>query len=137
MLTSLNWSLKLEIISYLNLFELYSFGCCNKFNFLLFLREKIKRKGNNYNSNLKKKFLGISWKKDCVSIASYPRCGNTFLRRLLEVWSGIITGADSHPCRTLSASLLKCGFEIYFSLNFQLCCYLILILFIYYNLLIG
>jgi hypothetical protein len=47
-----------------------------------------------------------------VAISSYPRCGNSFLRKLLETWSGTITGSDSHPCRTLSASLLRCGYRV-------------------------
>jgi hypothetical protein len=46
-----------------------------------------------------------------VALASYPRSGNSFLRRVLEKWSGIITGTDSRPNRTLSSSLLRCGFR--------------------------
>lgn len=58
------------------------------------------------------RFLGDGWRQEAVGIASYPRCGNSFLRKLLEDWSGIVTGADSHPCRTLSKSLLQCGFQV-------------------------
>ena len=123
-----NWSLKLEILSFLNIKEIYFLGCTNKLNFLIFLREKIQRKShqnlNNSSSSClsfsNRRFLGYKWKRDCVGIASYPRCGNSFLRKLLETWSGIITGADSHPCRTLSSSLLSCGFQVNLSTSFPL-----------------
>lgn len=57
------------------------------------------------------RFLPRGWKRESVALVSYPRSGNSFLRRLLEKWSGSITGTDSRPNRTLSASLLRCGFR--------------------------
>ena len=55
--------------------------------------------------------MACGWKRETVALVSYPRSGNSFLRRLLEKWSGTITGTDSRPNRTLSASLLRCGFR--------------------------
>jgi len=46
-----------------------------------------------------------------VALVSYPRCGNTFLRKLLESSTGIVTGSDSRPNRILTASLLSYGFQ--------------------------
>jgi hypothetical protein len=42
---------------------------------------------------------------------SYPRCGNSLLRQLLEERTGIVTGSDSRSNRPLAASLLQCGFK--------------------------
>jgi hypothetical protein len=38
-------------------------------------------------------------------LASYPRSGNTLLRTILERVTGIVTGSDTRPDRTLSKSL--------------------------------
>lgn len=38
-------------------------------------------------------------------LASYPRSGNTLLRTLLEKVTGIVTGSDTRPDRTLSKAL--------------------------------
>lgn len=38
-------------------------------------------------------------------LASYPRSGNTLLRSLLEATTGIVTGSDTRPDRTLSLAL--------------------------------
>lgn len=38
-------------------------------------------------------------------LASYPRSGNTLLRTLLERTTGIVTGSDTRPDRTLSKAL--------------------------------
>lgn len=57
------------------------------------------------------RFLPRGWKRETVALVSYPRSGNSFLRRELEKWSGTITGSDTRPNRTLSASLLRCGFR--------------------------
>jgi len=38
-------------------------------------------------------------------LASYPRCGNTLLRTLLERITSTVTGSDTRPDRTLSKSL--------------------------------
>jgi hypothetical protein len=47
----------------------------------------------------------------CVAMASYPRSGNTLLRRLLEEETGVVTGSDSRPNRPLSQSLVECGMQ--------------------------
>jgi len=38
-------------------------------------------------------------------LASYPRSGNTLLRNLLERTTGVVTGSDNRPDRTLSKAL--------------------------------
>jgi len=62
-------------------------------------------------ASITSRFLPQGWKKETVALVSYPRSGNSFLRRALEKWSGTITGSDSRPNRTLSSSLLRCGFR--------------------------
>jgi hypothetical protein len=121
---ALIWGIKLEIISYLALDEIYLLGCCDKLNFLIFLREKVARESPQVSPQ--KRFLGFGWKQESVCLASYPRCGNSFLRKLLENWSGTVTGSDSHPYRTLSKSLLRCGFKVplsspIFRFSYHLC----------------
>ena len=40
-----------------------------------------------------------------VLLASYPRCGNSLLRTLIEKVSGVVTGSDTRADRTLSKAL--------------------------------
>jgi len=42
-------------------------------------------------------------------LASYPRSGNTLLRKILEGLTGTITGSDTRPDRTLSRALVRKG----------------------------
>ncbi|CAM9831411.1 unnamed protein product [Ectocarpus fasciculatus] len=44
-------------------------------------------------------------------LASYPRSGNSLLRKLLEEVTGTITGSDTRPDRTLSRSLSVLGMQ--------------------------
>ncbi|CAM9650064.1 unnamed protein product [Ectocarpus sp. 12 AP-2014] len=44
-------------------------------------------------------------------LASYPRSGNSLLRKLLEEVTGTITGSDTRPDRTLSRSLSVMGMQ--------------------------
>jgi len=44
-----------------------------------------------------------------VALASYPRCGNTLLRSLLEALFGCYTGCDTNPHRSLSKELQDYG----------------------------
>ncbi len=46
-----------------------------------------------------------------VVLASYPRSGNTLLRRLLEDATGVITGSDSNPTRPLVRGLTAGGLQ--------------------------
>lgn len=46
-----------------------------------------------------------------VALASYPRCGNSLLRSLLEKLTGIVTGSDSDERRALIRQLKAMGFE--------------------------
>lgn len=47
-----------------------------------------------------------------AALVSYPRCGNSFLRSILESETGVTTGSDSAPLRFLSAELLRCGYLV-------------------------
>ncbi|CAN0159257.1 unnamed protein product, partial [Phaeothamnion confervicola] len=46
-----------------------------------------------------------------TALVSYPRSGNTLLRRLLESVTGVVTGSDTRPDRTLSRSLTALGMQ--------------------------
>uniref|UniRef100_M4BFE8 Sulfotransferase domain-containing protein n=1 Tax=Hyaloperonospora arabidopsidis (strain Emoy2) TaxID=559515 RepID=M4BFE8_HYAAE len=46
-----------------------------------------------------------------VAIASYPRCGNSLMRGLLEKVTGIYTGCDTRPDRVLSKELQEYGMK--------------------------
>ncbi len=52
-----------------------------------------------------------SKKRLAVVLASYPRSGNTLLRRLLEEATGVITGSDTSPLFKLSKSLTADGLQ--------------------------
>jgi hypothetical protein len=117
------WSLRLEIVSYIDLHDLYLLGCSKKSLFMLFLRERNSRKSPitpparlpDFCATLLSdlyRFLGKGWKFETVFLSSYPRCGNSYLRKVLESITGIVTGTDSHPCRTLSASLIRSGYRV-------------------------
>jgi len=45
-------------------------------------------------------------------VSSYPRCGNSFLRSEIEKKTKLVTGSDTRPNRTLSASLILSGFKV-------------------------
>lgn len=62
------------------------------------------------------RFLPAGAAKDRVALVSYPRCGNSFLRSVLEERTRIVTGSDSAPLRSLSAELLKCGYAVSYCL---------------------
>ena len=103
------WGDFLNIVSYFTLNELYwHFGRLNRNGFILFLRERALRKCRSATTSL---FLthGLNHRK--VLLVSYPRSGNSYLRKLLESRLGIATGSDSRPNRTLTQSLLECGFK--------------------------
>lgn len=108
---SLHWVELWSIVSYLDIEELYRLGCTCKTAFLTFLREKTLRSGL-YRPGLpyRARFLSKLSNHEKVLLVSYPRSGNSFLRKLLELRTGIITGSDSRPNRTLAASLLKFGY---------------------------
>ena len=72
------------------------------------------------------RFLGVDEREGpCVVLASYPRSGNSLLRKILEEITGVITGSDTRPgdiaysrlgliaCqdRTLGKSLKDFGME--------------------------
>ncbi|OQS06382.1 basolateral NaK(2Cl) cotransporter [Thraustotheca clavata] len=46
-----------------------------------------------------------------IAIVSYPRSGNSLMRGLLESITGIYTGCDTQPDRTLSVELQKYGLK--------------------------
>jgi hypothetical protein len=42
-----------------------------------------------------------------TTLVSYPRSGNTLLRTYLESWTGLVTGSDTRPDRSLSIALAE------------------------------
>ncbi|KAH9075194.1 hypothetical protein Ae201684P_003878 [Aphanomyces euteiches] len=46
-----------------------------------------------------------------IAIVSYPRSGNSLMRGLLESITGVYTGCDTRPDRSLSLELQKCGMK--------------------------
>ena len=107
----LNWGQLLEVLSYLTLTEVYrGCGSLNRACWVVFLRERASRQCPRESLGTSR-FLSQSWDHEKVVLVSYPRSGNSFLRRLLETRFGIVTGSDSRPNRTLSESLLRCGFH--------------------------
>lgn len=108
---SLLWGDFLEILSFLTINDVYR--CCgtlNRAGFVAFLRERATRQCPKESAS-KSRFLSSGLNHQKILLVSYPRSGNSYLRRLLESSFGIVTGSDSRPNRTLSESLLKCGFK--------------------------
>ena len=105
-----HWAELWGVISYLTLEEVYIFGCTCRSAFIIFMRERDIRRGIFGEKRLNFRFLGKYHGHDKVLLVSYPRSGNSFLRKLMERSTGIVSGSDSRPNRTLSASLLRFGF---------------------------
>ena len=108
---TLSWGCRLYVLSFLTLQEICILGCTNKAAYVTFLREVDARVGKAMNPHRflpPGYFTPSSMHKTCL--VSYPRSGNSFVRRKLEQATGIITGSDSRTNRTLSKALLRCGF---------------------------
>ncbi len=84
-----------------------SIGRLCRDGFVTFLREKSARVGK---LQLVTRFLPRDVECNKVLLVSYPRSGNSFLRKLIEHHTGIITGSDSRTNRVLTSALLACGF---------------------------
>lgn len=108
-LPSLSWAELSQIISYLSLREVWALGCCNRSAFITFLRERSVRKCKDYDK-IPVKFLSKLSNHEKVALVSYPRSGNSFVRKLIENTTCIVTGSDNRPNRTLSAHLLEYGY---------------------------
>ena len=138
---SIGWGEFSHILLFLDINDLWNLGKCNKFSFVTFLREKSFRKSdtfknvnltNHYNCtvnnlyyheinpvylqllsspHIRVKFLPHGSLNDKVLLTSYPRSGNSFLRKVFEESSSIITGSDSRPNRSLTAKLLEFGYR--------------------------
>lgn len=109
-LPSLQWAELWEVLSFMTLQEVYNLGCTCRSAFVTFLREKELRKGVYRTVKLSSRFLGKFSGHEKVLLVSYPRSGNSYVRKLLEASTGIVTGSDSRPNRVLSASLLRFGY---------------------------
>lgn len=124
------WTEFAEVLSYLTLAEVqHSLSGVSRSGYLTHLREKQSRQCPvaklGKATFLKRSAWALAlWKRgqqperldlpsclDKILLVSYPRSGNSFLRHLLEERTGVITGSDSRSNRTLSASLLRCGFR--------------------------
>ena len=106
---NLCWAELSFIISYLSLRELWILGNVNRSAFIMFLRERSLRKCKDYDK-IPVRFLGKGSGHDKIALISYPRSGNSFLRKLLEAETSVVTGSDSRPNRTLTARLLQYGY---------------------------
>jgi hypothetical protein len=114
--TDLNWGERVEILSFLSLSDLQSFSQCSRGTWYACTRERSARKGAHLSSGASFLTRGVREREDdsgsggASTLVSYPRSGNSLLRKLIESATGRITGSDSRANRTLSASLLRCGF---------------------------
>jgi hypothetical protein len=104
------WAELSQVVACLTLRELWVLGCCNRSAFIMFLRERSLRKCKKYGS-LSTRFLSRLSDHDKIALISYPRSGNSFLRKLIEQEFNIVTGSDSRPNRTLAAHLLEFGYQ--------------------------
>lgn len=103
------WAELVHILSFLGPKELLICRLLCRFGFVsMFLRERDVRLGN---PDLSIRFIPRLVPHERVVLVSYPRSGNSFLRRLLEAYTGLVTGSDSRSNRPLCASLLRCGFR--------------------------
>lgn len=68
---------------------------------LLRFLDQISKSSDGSFMDFLRKSLGVSL------LVSYPRSGNTLLRTLLERTTGIVTGSDTRPDRTLSKALAE------------------------------
>lgn len=109
-LPALCWAELAEVVACLSLRELWVLGCCNKSAFIMFLRERSLRKCKNY-GRIPTRFLSKLSNHEKVALISYPRSGNSFMRKLIEQQFNIVTGSDSRPNRTLAAHLLQYGYQ--------------------------
>lgn len=105
---SLQWSEYCLILSFLSITDVYkSIGRACRDGFVTFLREKSARASK---LQLLTRFLPRDIACNKVLLVSYPRSGNSFLRKLIEHYTGITTGSDSRTNRVLTSALLACGF---------------------------
>lgn len=90
--------------------ELFNCGITCKSAYVhILLREKnIRHPLTKYTHS---QFLPTGYRQERILLLSYPRCGNSLLRQLIENETGIVTGSDSRSNRTLAASLIRCGFK--------------------------
>lgn len=110
--TQLHWAEISYILEFLSIRDVWRLGCTNRSAFVTFLREKSLRKHYSLGlHNPTARFLSKYSNHHKVLLASYPRSGNSFVRQLLELETGIITGSDSRPNRTLASQLLQCGYR--------------------------
>jgi len=105
----LMWAERVEVLSYLEVADLQVFGAVSRGCHFGARREVDHRMGLKLTAS---RFLrrGEKQASGSVLLVSYPRSGNSLLRKRFEQSSGVATGSDSRPNRTLSRTLLQCGF---------------------------
>lgn len=100
----------MAVLSYLSINDVYySIGCVNRSGWLTYLRERSLRR--SLCSNMLILIPKLDLNHDKVLLVSYPRSGNSMLRQQLESLTGIYTGSDSRPNRTLTSYLLERGYR--------------------------
>ncbi len=105
----INWCEFLLILDYLSPREKYLCGCTSKSAFVhIVIRGKNIASSKTLNCAT---LLPSFCRRERVLLLSYPRCGNSHLRLLLERETGVITGSDSRSNRNLAARLIRSGFK--------------------------
>ena len=81
----------------------------------LFKREPAELPIQQMTTNLELPSLEIPenhfWKDDRVGLISYPRSGNSLVRRIIEQLTGTVTGSDGRPDRPLIRQLAELGMK--------------------------
>lgn len=108
----LAWAELEHLLLFLEWRDQWLLASTNRSAFIAFLRCRSIRECQKYKTSPPTtRFLSKLSGHDRVLLVSYPRCGNSFFRKLIEEHTNIVTGSDSRPNRTLSASLLRFGYR--------------------------
>jgi len=99
----LSWSCKIEILAFLTLREIWLLGNCSKGAFVTFLRERDARIGESLSSA---RYLPHGHSVERTCLVSYPRSGNSYLRRILEVEPSI-------ESITILNFIMSCFFKLF------------------------
>lgn len=113
-----------SILNFLSYHDMYMLGATCRTAFVTFMRERDLRAGYKMRRNITgqdkgtettllddARFLSKFSSHEKVLLVSYPRSGNSYVRKLLELTTGIVTGSDSRPNRALTSSLLRFGYK--------------------------
>lgn len=110
-LYKVTWSEFLYLLQFLTSNDLLRFSSVNRSAYVhIYLRLQTLSK-TDVIKTINSKLLPYGRRRERILLLSYPRCGNSHLRTLLEQQTGIVTGSDSRTNRPLASSLMQCGFK--------------------------